>query len=190
MKVFQSGNNTLYIADSMLNEDRRILKTFRDVPLERLISYIVDAAYISLGTGYEQENIGKFLDFCKSLSNKDGDFKVGILDAHGSAHSGKWCYSDGIIPKSVQKWIGEHDGVYDLLLLQVCNPTGIKPIIKKSLAVVPTDDVGLRLNSDIGIEHLLVIPDRGAVPFGKDKIAKLPSYDLMGHLQCYVPSEK
>src|SRR4030042_3134830 len=187
MKVFQSCNNTLYIANSMLREERRKFKSLRDVSLERFIAYLVNSAYGRLGIGSDPENIGKFLGLCKSLSNKDGDFKIGILDAHGKYYHDKWHYEDGINPKSVQKWINEQDGVYDLLLLHVCNPKQAKPNVKKSLAVVPTDEVCYLLNF-AGIEHLLVIPDKGAVPFREEKITNLPSYNLLVNLQRYIPS--
>ena len=186
MKIFQYGINTLHIANSNLREEKRRL---RDVSLDRLISLLVYDSYARLGTGIEIEtgNYYKFLDFCRSISKKDSDFKVGILDAHGKNYFGRWYYSDGIFPKSVQKWIDEYDGIYDLLLLHVCNTEHVKPIIKKSMAVVPTDDVCHMLNI-AGTEHLLVIPGKGAVSFNKNTISKLPSYNLLEYLQSYVPS--
>lgn len=101
---------------------------------------------------------------------------------------GKWCYEDGFIPKSVQGWIDKNDGVYDLLLLQVCNPRHVKPVIRKSIAVVPTDTVSPYLTSVCGIEHLLVMPDRGALQFTSDRINRLSQYNLLECLQPYIPS--
>jgi len=185
MKIFQSGINTLHIADSRLREHTN-LKSFRDIPLDRIIPYLVDSAYRRLGI--KSEDISKFLDFCKETSKKNGGFKVGILEAHGKYFFGKWCYQDGFVPKSVQKWIDEYDEVYDLLLLQVCNPKYAKPVIRKPIAVVPTNNVGHLLNSDIGIEHLVVIPNKGALHFNSDMINRLPQYNLLEYLQSYIPS--
>jgi len=185
MKVFQSRNNTLYIANSMLREERRDLKSLRGIPQERFISFLVQSAYRRLGIGCENDrNIDKFIEYCKRITNKSGDFKVGILDAHGS---GKWYYQDGITKKSVQKWIDQHDGVYDLLLLHVCNPEHFKPIIKKSLAVVPTDTITLLL-AHAGIEQLLVIPNKGTMPFNDNKITQLSTYNHLENLRLYAPS--
>jgi hypothetical protein len=189
MKVFHSGNTTLYIANSIFRQDR-MMKSFKDVPIERVLDYIIKKVYRTLGIAGDSETIDKFLDFCQSYSNANGNFKIGILSAHGSMYFGKWFYNKGIIPRPVQKWIDENDGVYDLLLLEVCNPKGVKPTINKSLVVVPTHLVGLLYNSDVDLEHLLVIPHMGAIPIREDKITRLPKYPLFDNLQPYVSNAK
>ncbi|MBN2052567.1 hypothetical protein JW756_03615 [Candidatus Woesearchaeota archaeon] len=184
MKVFQSGYNTLYIADSILREEKRHLKSLRGIPQERFISFLIQTAYRRLGIGFDDpENIDKFLGYCRLLKGKNGSFRVGILYAHGS---GRWHYQDGIRKKSVQKWIDENDGIHDLLLLHSCNPENFKPRINKSLAVVPTDTI--KLWTAHSMENLLVIPNKGAVPFNDEKITMFPRYDQLECLQQYVPS--
>ena len=178
MRIFQSGINTLHIANSMLKEERRIS---RDCSLEKLIPYLIDTAYRRLGI----ENTNEFLDFCKKTTQRDNEFSVGILDAHGEYHFSRWYYSDGIIPKSVQKWVDENDGVYDLLLLHTCNPQGVKPIIRKSMAVVPTDHVSLMPG---GKDNLLVMPNKVSAPFNADITSRLPQYNILKDLQPYIPS--
>lgn len=183
MKVYNSGFNTLYISNSCLREHKRILKSLRKIPQERFIDFIIDSAYGRLGIGTEERNIEKFMDFCRKFSGKK-EINTAILEAHGYNCFGKWCYDDGLMPKPIQGWIDEHDGNYDLLMLQVCNPYHEKPIIQKSMAVVPTDIVSFMNTSCL--EHLLVLPGEGAVPFNKKKIKKLPSNSLLKYLQPYV----
>ena len=120
MRIFQSGINTLHISNQILREHGKF-GTFRDVPLDANVRYLTWRAYDDLCDFNKSEDVSKFQDACRVISKKGDDFRVGILYAHGTYLFGKWCYQDGLFPKSVQRWIDKYDGVYDLLLLQVCN---------------------------------------------------------------------
>jgi len=177
VKIFKSGIHSFHISNSCLREERRGLKSLSRIPLDKFIAFSVDTVYVRLGIGYE-ENQKKFLEFCKKFSNTGNNFSVGILNAHGDNFFGKWVYYDGLFPKSVQSWVDKMDGVYDLLLICVCNPGHKNLFIRKSTAVVPTDDVCMMLNI-AGVKHKLVIPGQGTVSFDKKSIDLLPNLDLL-----------
>ena len=189
MKTFQYGRNTLYISNERLNEQekRALMESPKNrISGEELIRYIVNLAYLRLGIYLNNQE--KFIDFCKKVRGKTEDLRVGVLDAHGDSFLGRWCYLDGFFPKRVQSWIDEHDGFYDLLVLHSCNPKREKPIVRKSLAVIPTDNLGLLYSAMRGgIEHLLVIPEKGVIPFDRDKLNQLSGCDLLKRLQRYLP---
>lgn len=185
MKIFNLGINTLYMANSMLRENRRNLSSLSKISLDKFVSFLVDDSYLRLGVGGyggEQKN---FLDFCKNLLQKE-DISVGILNAHGDEFFGKWCYSDGLIPKSVQKWIDKYDGFYDVLLIHSCNPQHKRPVIRKSITVVPSDIFNMLSSIDL-LEHKLVIPGEGYIPVNRKIIQKLPHYNLLNDLRAYIP---
>ncbi len=178
MKIFKSGIHSFHISSSCFREERRGLKSLSRIPLDKFIAFLVDTVYGRLGIGYE-ENQKNFLEFCKKFSNAGDNFSVGVLNAHGDNFLGKWVYYDGLFPKSVQSWVDKMDDVCDLLLICVCNPSHKNLFIRKSTAVVPTDDVSIMLNI-AGVKHRLVIPGQGTVLFDKEDVALLPGRDLLG----------
>ena len=167
MKIIQSGINTLHVSNAILRE-YRTLQTFRKFTPEQLSSLLTWKSYFDL-CDLDSGDIDKFQSYCREISGKEDNFRVGILMAHGTySLFGKWCYEDGFFSKPVQVWIDKNDGVYDLLLLHVCNPRNAKPTIRKSIGVIPTNNVGSLWKDD---KPGLVIPSRNIdVEFNLDDL--------------------
>ena len=117
MKVIHLGIYHLYISDECWKEDGKLAEKYaKRVSVEE---FLVSGALSRLGVSYPNQK--SFFDFCRALSGANGDFSVAMLSAHGGKFWGRWAYSDGFFPKSVQKWIDSVDGRHSLLLLHCCN---------------------------------------------------------------------
>ncbi len=60
--------------------------------------------------------------------------------------------------KRVQDWIDEHDGRYDALFVQACNPAGVEVNTKKSFLVYPVaiNDSQEILLASMGMGHKIL----------------------------------
>ena len=66
--------------------------------------------------------------------------RLRMLEAHGMEDKTKWLYMDSKTgpPCSMDQWISESDGQYDLLFISCCNPSSHTIHTKKSLAIYPS----------------------------------------------------
>jgi hypothetical protein len=80
---------------------------------------------------------------------------IAILDAHGYSIKKEWKYGEASLfwtrKRSVQKWVDEHDGEFDVLFLRCCNPDH-KIITSKKSALIWAQDM---LTND----HIMSKPD-------------------------------
>jgi hypothetical protein len=68
---------------------------------------------------------------------------IAILDAHGHLVRKKWKYKEaGLLwnrKRSVQEWVDEHEGKFDVLFLRCCNPGHITLKSEKSALIWASD---------------------------------------------------
>lgn len=188
MKVYSIDHHDLHISNQIYKEGRS-LESLSDIPEDRFLRYLIGGTYLRLGVGGYKDEQSHFFDFCKSVSSSGDPVSVAILSAHGGDFFGKWCYQDGWLERRVQGWIDQHDGRYDLLLLSVCNAGKRKPQVKESLAVIGQGNISI-LASASALESLILLPGKGCIPVTREKISKLPDYDLLADLQPYTPEIK
>jgi hypothetical protein len=182
MKYFDLGRDHIYISNECLKEVRIVpsLKKLTEIEQAR---FCADSSYIRLGVGGYHAEKDHFLEFCSELTGKTDELSVGILSAHGDNFFRKWCYSDGLFPPPVQKWLDANDGLYDLLLLDVCNSAHAMPNIRKSLTVVPQGIISIMGRAYI--DNKLIIPGKGEITVNSGIVEKLPDYNLLQDLIAY-----
>ena len=90
--------------------------------------------------------------------------RIAVLDAHGTSINGKWYYSNGKEDHSVQRWIGQKDGKYKLLILNICNPEQDEISSKKSIILAPNESHDFRKDFEKGdVQAELFFPGKGYV---------------------------
>ena len=101
--------------------------------------------------------------------------RIAILYAHGDMKNKSWCYSDAESLFSVQRWIGQKDGKYKVLLLNVCNEEGKEVSSKKSIICHPNEIYSSSDQRSGDVQLELFIPKIGYVDdyIIEDEIKKL-----------------
>ena len=94
-------------------------------------------------------------------SKKNNLERIAILYAHGDSEDGKWVYFNGEDSHSIQRWIGQKDGKYKLLILSSCNPEQEEITSKKSIILAPNESHNL-IDFEVGNAQLeLFLPGKG-----------------------------
>lgn len=103
-----------------------------------------------------------FKDYIDAYGRIKGLERCALIAAHGGDSNGKWNYTDGKRKKlSVQNLINSLDGKYAALFFFVCNTGALTPKSKKSILVIPDQDVALNHDVTLPIYSMIsmIVPD-------------------------------
>ncbi len=102
-----------------------------EMDLEIIVSNIVKV--------FIENQDSKQNELIELYAKKNNLERIAVLNAHGGSIDNKWHYFNGEDAHSVQRWIGQKDGKYKLLILHVCNPEQDNINSKKSIILAPNE---------------------------------------------------
>ena len=111
-------------------------------------------------------------------SKKNNLERIAVLHAHGDSEGNKWVYYNGENSHSMQRWIGQQDGKYKIIILTSCNPGQNEINSKKSIVLAP-NKTHCMIDFEAGNVQLeLFVPGIGYVNnyIVDDEIEKLKKY--------------
>lgn len=143
--ILEEDGVELRIPKSATPKRELLFKSFGRKKVKLMKEAIVDekgGAESFLGFIFSRErNHDKFLEFIEIYRmRKKISKKIALLHAHGY-YDKTWCWSDGFSDLPIENFIKKNDGKYAVIILRVCNPTGviIKPAKKSLIMMADTD---------------------------------------------------
>jgi len=176
MKKLTLGNETIHISKNCFWD---IERRFKEKPAEKsVIEKIVEKTSLDFGmisiANNSSDVYGKsyFLKFCKNILGLQAEPNIGVLYARGFYEKEQWIYYETVFKKrKVDGWINKNDGVYDVLIIHSDNKGALRPVVQKSIVIIPQGSVS-SIQGHEG-ENLIVIPGRGAIPFNRMKLERV-----------------
>lgn len=157
MKKYMLDQGDLYLGDHDIKDHLKKVRNIPQVSEKKSAQEFLDHKLEELGFGVNSKS-RELVDLFGKIHNLD---RYALLAAHGDEY-GQWTYFDEGKEHTVQSWINKVDGKYSGILLCVCNPENYTPSSKKSVLLVPDNDIDLR-NSNQNCIFSLILPEIGEV---------------------------